>query len=99
MQKTTIMASERLIAANRCNALHTTGPRTPTGKLVVAGNGLCHGILAEHGGPEPMDGNVAVEREQPPEPAHLATIGFASQPGSNAAAAQPSVAAGKDAQG
>jgi hypothetical protein len=40
------MASERQIAANRANALRSTGPRTREGKLAVAGNGLRHGILA-----------------------------------------------------
>lgn len=40
------MTSPARIAANRRNALHSTGPRTPVGKLVVAQNAVRHGIFA-----------------------------------------------------
>jgi hypothetical protein len=37
---------EKRAAANRQNALKSTGPQTTVGKLVVAGNGIAHGIYA-----------------------------------------------------
>ena len=40
------MTSERQIAANRANALHSTGPKTPEGKVAVRHNALRHGLLA-----------------------------------------------------
>ena len=40
------MTSERQIAANRANALHSTGPKTPEGKAAVRHNALRHGVLA-----------------------------------------------------
>ncbi len=40
------LVSERKIEANRRNALHSTGPRTPHGKRNVARNAIKHGLLA-----------------------------------------------------
>jgi hypothetical protein len=40
------MASEKQIAANRRNALKSTGPKTPEGKAVVRLNALRHGLRA-----------------------------------------------------
>jgi hypothetical protein len=36
------------LAANRRNALRSTGPRTPYGKAVVSQNGVRHGLLASY---------------------------------------------------
>jgi hypothetical protein len=38
------MATEEQIAANRRNALKSTGPRTESGKSVSRVNALCHGL-------------------------------------------------------
>jgi len=40
------VTSERQIAANRANALHSTGPKTLEGKAAVRHNALRHGVLA-----------------------------------------------------
>src|SRR5262245_22207622 len=40
------MTSERQAEANRQNAQKSTGPRTPTGKAVVALNSMKHGLLS-----------------------------------------------------
>lgn len=40
------MTSPAKLAANRRNALRSTGPRTPAGKLVVAQNAIRHGVFA-----------------------------------------------------
>ena len=40
------MTSERQIAANRANALHSTGPKTLEGKTAVRLNAFRHGLLA-----------------------------------------------------
>jgi hypothetical protein len=42
------MATHLQIAANRRNALHSTGPRTKLGKSVSQLNALKHGLSAEH---------------------------------------------------
>jgi hypothetical protein len=41
------MSSEKQVAANRQNALHSTGPRTAAGKAKVAENALTHGLTAQ----------------------------------------------------
>jgi hypothetical protein len=43
-QSETAPVSEKRTTANRRNAGKSTGPRTRTGKLAVAGNGIAHGI-------------------------------------------------------
>jgi hypothetical protein len=40
------MATEKQIAANRANALRSTGPKTPEGKAQSSLNALRHGLLA-----------------------------------------------------
>ena len=40
------MSSPARLAANRLNALRSTGPRTPAGKLASSANALRHGLLA-----------------------------------------------------
>jgi hypothetical protein len=42
------MATPAQIAANRRNARHSTGPRTPEGKAAAARNGLRHGLSGRH---------------------------------------------------
>ena len=41
------MASERQIAANRCNARSSTGPRTKAGKKRASHNALRHGLSSQ----------------------------------------------------
>jgi hypothetical protein len=41
------VASDKQIAANRSNALKSTGPRTSEGKAAVRHNALRHGLLAQ----------------------------------------------------
>jgi hypothetical protein len=40
------MTSEKVIAANRRNARHSTGPRTAAGKRTARRNALRHGVIA-----------------------------------------------------
>src|SRR6476659_4112796 len=42
------MTSKPQIEANRRNSKNSTGPRTDTGKAVVALNGITHGLLSRH---------------------------------------------------
>ena len=49
-------ASAKQIAANRANALKSTGPRTASGKLASSKNALTHGLLSREmlvGGEDP----------------------------------------------
>src|SRR5258707_5906397 len=41
------MSTDRQIEANRLNAQHSTGPKTPQGRAAVRLNGLKHGLRAE----------------------------------------------------
>ena len=43
------MATERQIAANRLNAEHSTGPKTPEGKAAVRSNAVTHGLRSHDG--------------------------------------------------
>ena len=45
------MTSERQKAANRANAHHSTGPKTPEGKAAVRLNACRHGLLARDSRP------------------------------------------------
>lgn len=47
--------TEKQLAANRRNALRSTGPRTPKGKAVSRSNALTHGILARAVIPEVLE--------------------------------------------
>src|SRR5687767_2684006 len=40
------MTTDRQLAANRANALRSTGPRTQDGKAIVARNPIRHGLLS-----------------------------------------------------
>lgn len=58
------MASEAQIAANRRNALKSTGPKTAEGKARVAQNGLKHGLYARQTlmpGEDPAEFQALVE--------------------------------------
>jgi hypothetical protein len=41
------MATDKQIAANRLNALKSTGPKTPEGRAAVRLNGVTHGLFAQ----------------------------------------------------
>jgi len=41
------MSSKKKIRANRLNALKSTGPKSVSGKQIVSGNALSHGLTAE----------------------------------------------------
>ncbi|MDB5306089.1 MAG: hypothetical protein JWO38_291, partial [Gemmataceae bacterium] len=41
------MPTDRQLAANRANAAHSTGPRTPDGKAAAKRNRLTHGIHSD----------------------------------------------------
>ena len=53
------MASERQIAANRANALKSTGPKTAAGRLRSSGNAFRHGLSL----PLPLDEGTAAKAE------------------------------------
>jgi hypothetical protein len=42
------MISEKQLEANRRNALNSTGPKTPQGKLIASQNATTHGLLSKH---------------------------------------------------
>lgn len=46
--------TDKQLAANRANAQHSTGPRTPEGRATVRYNALTHGILAQAVIPEAL---------------------------------------------
>lgn len=41
------MSSQRQIEANRLNAMQSTGPKSDTGKTMVAQNALKHGVFSK----------------------------------------------------
>ena len=47
--------TDKQLAANRANALRSTGPRTPEGKAVSRYNALRHGVLSQAVIPEPLE--------------------------------------------
>lgn len=47
MKRGAIVSSKKQAAANRRNALKSTGPRTPEGKALVGKNAIKHGLLAQ----------------------------------------------------
>ncbi len=67
------MASDRQIAANRANALRSTGPLTSRGKTKASGNAVRHGLLAER----PVLPEVETEEEWNE---HVARVFEAAQP-------------------
>ena len=56
------MATARQIAANRLNALRSTGPITDEGKAASRGNALTHGLTSEVIRPLPMVEAIAARR-------------------------------------
>jgi hypothetical protein len=63
------LATERQIAANRQNAQHSSGPRTPEGKAASGRNAVKHGLTAR---------NVLLAGEDPAEYRHLHEAAIAS---------------------
>ncbi len=58
------MASERQIAANRRNALLSSGPRTQAGKRASSRNSLSHGLSATENN-DNLDGEIELSRLHP----------------------------------
>ena len=56
------MATEARIRVNRLNAQLSTGPRTPTGKAVVAGNAVKHGLTSKRIGLIPGESEADFKR-------------------------------------
>ncbi len=56
-------SSPRRLAANRRNALKSTGPRTPEGKAKSSGNAAIHGLSTLHRHPLPSGCFLAIEDE------------------------------------
>jgi len=65
--------SERKASANRANAQHSTGPRTPQGKAASSLNALRHGILAR------AAFNVTIEGEERRAEFDALVAGFAQE--------------------
>jgi hypothetical protein len=56
--------SERRLAANRANAMRSTGPKSPEGKRISRANAMTHGLCAEVVPmPHENDEEIALERE------------------------------------
>ena len=54
------MATEKMLAANRANALKSTGPRSLAGKMRSSRNALSHGLTAKQ---PVLPGECSAERE------------------------------------
>src|SRR5262249_44547730 len=69
------MTSPRQIAANRRNALHSTGPRTPAGKAIVSQNPARHGLYAASPVIHGLESHAAWEQHRASTVASLAPVG------------------------
>ena len=69
------MTSPRQIAANRRNALHSTGPRTPEGKAVVSQNPARHGLYAASPVIHGLESHAAWNQHHASTVASLAPVG------------------------